>query len=419
MSLENGNAGRGRFLAPLDRARLVSEALSEAARRARFSSRSRRHAQGGFGAREGQVLMSLFISATFWVMVVIPSLAGVLYFGFMASDQFESEIKFTVTGAEAPALDGIGALTGIPSTNAIQDTQIVANHLHSRAAVEILEQKLNLRSIYSDPSVDWFMRFNKDKPIERLVKYWQAMTQISIQMPAGIISIKVRAFAPEASRDIGAALIDISEKLINEMNDRMNRDALSLSESELARSSQRLSQARLNLEKARNSEGVLDASRAAEGVSKLINETKSSLLQMQQEYRTQLRVVSENAPQMMALKARMNATQGQIAELESQLTQRNPGGSTSLSSSLLRFSELELERQISEKLYAGAVASLEIARMTSERKKMYLNTFISPSLAQEARYPRRVLAIFLTVLASLLAWGVTVGSAVLVRNHMA
>ena len=419
MSLDNDNAGRGRMMMPLERARLVSEALADAARRARFSSRSRRQTHGGFGAREGQVLMKFFISLTFWLMVVLPTVAGVVYFGWLASDRFEAEIKFTVTGAEAPMVDGFGALTGLPSADTIQDTQIVANHLQSRAAVEALEKKVGLRSLYSASDVDWLSRFNGTKPIERLVKYWQSMAHVAIQMPAGIVSVRVQAFTPAASHDIAAALIEISEKLINDLNDRMNRDTLTLSESELERASQRLMQARLNIEKARNDEGVLDATRAAEGIARLITETRSQLLLMQQEYRTQLRVVSESAPQMQNLRARINALEGQIADLESQLTRRDAKGNPTLSASMLRFSALELERQIAEKLYAGAVASLEVARMNAERKKMYLNTFVAPSIPQEARYPKRGLSIFLTVIGSLALWGCVVGGVVLVRNHMA
>ncbi|MCZ8259402.1 MAG: hypothetical protein O9333_04655 [Beijerinckiaceae bacterium] len=86
---------------------------------------------------------------------------------------------------------------------------------------------------------------------------------------------------------------------------------------------------------------------------------------------------------------------------------------------MTRFSELELEREIAEKHYGNAIASLELARINAERKKMYLNTFVRPTVPQEAKFPRRVLMIFLTALGALCLWGAIVGTANAIRNHMA
>jgi capsular polysaccharide transport system permease protein len=418
MSYDNDKTEPRRFLPPLERARMVSEALSEAARRARFSARSRRYAQNSFGARQGEFFVRIAQFIAFWLIVIIPTVASGIYFGFMASDQFSTEIKFTVSGTEPPISDGIGVITGIPALSIVQDTQIVANHLLSRAAVEALDAKYAIRDHYSAPSIDWPARFNRDKPIERFVRYWQRMTSVSIQMPSGILDVQVIAFTPEAARDIASGIIELSENLINEMNAQINRDAVAAAEADFERAGQRLTQARVNLQKARNESGLLDVNKAAEGVGRLISTLRATLLQMEQEYQVQLRSVSENAPQMRALRARITTTTAQIKELEAQLTTRNESNDT-LSASTLKFSELELERQISERLFTGAVAALELARINAERKRMYLNTFVTPSLPQEAKYPRRVLWIFLTALGGLLGWGILVGLISVIRNHMA
>ena len=62
---------------------------------------------------------------------------------------------------------------------------------------------------------------------------------------------------------------------------------------------------------------------------------------------------------------------------------------------MTRFSELDLERQIAERLYAGAVASLELARASAERKEMYVNAFVKPVVPEQSEYPRRLLFSFL------------------------
>lgn len=421
MSLEDPSPRGLPTQSPLARARQVSQALADAARRARFSSRSRRRlSHGGFQARGGQALFRWAAILSFGLLVVLPSLVSGVYFGLIASDQFVAEFKFTVAGAEPAPLDGIGALTGLPAISIIQDTQIVVNHLGTRAAVEALEARTGLRARYARAEIDGFARFDADKPIEKLVRYWNGMLDASIKMPAGIVDVRIRAFSPEDALAIGRAALDVSEALINDLNDRMHRDALAAAASEVERAARRLSQSRQALEAARNQEGLLDVRKTAEGVDQLIAESRSALLKLQQEYTTKLKMVSDKAPQMQALKNQIAGAQEQIAQLQSQITSTAaPLNGPTLSLLLTRFSQLDLERQIAERLYAGAIAALEIARITAERKTMYLNTFVQPTLPEEALYPRRMLNIALTVLAGLALWAGLAGVGALIRDNMA
>jgi capsular polysaccharide transport system permease protein len=422
MDIENDPRIEGRTLSSLDRARLLSQALADAARQARVSRRSRRaFAGGGFQARRGALALRLAFFISFGLMVVVPTLVGAVYYLFLASDQYVAEAKFTVSGGEPPSADAIGSFTGIPAIAIIQDTQIVVNYIQSRAAVEKLEALVDIRGLYATDEADYFSRFNPKKPIEKFVRYWGRMSDVSISLPAGIVNLKVRAFKPTDAAKIVTAVLEISESLINEMNDRMNHDSVAGAELELDRTSERLTKARVALESARNDTGMLDAVKIADALNKLITETRSALLQMQQEYSSELKYVSPNAPQMRALKTRIDTTSGQIAELESKLTATkfSSGTEPALSASMTKFAELDLERQVAEKLYAGAATSLEIARMTAEHKMMYLNTFVKPVTPQEPQYPRRLLTSFAIAGGSLVLWGVCCGLALAVRNYKA
>jgi capsular polysaccharide transport system permease protein len=406
----------------LEKIRQVSQALSDAARRSRMSARARNaYSSGGFQGRPGARAMRWAITASFFVMVVAPSLAGGLYFGFIAADQFVSVTDFTVSGGEAPAPDELGALSGIPALAVIQDTQIVVNYIHSRAALEVLQKTADIRDIYANPKADWLARFNPERPIEKFVKYWERMSNVAIKMPAGIVEVKIRAFTPEDARRLAQATLDMCEGLINDLNDRINRDAVANAEQELQRSAQRLALARAALEKARNESGFLDTVKSAESLNTLIDELKTSLLRMQEEYRTQVKYVLESAPQMRELKSRIDVTQTQIAEIEAKLTstQSPPGADPTIASAMTTFGELELEGEIAERLYAGAATSLELARMNAERKMMYLKTFVSPVAAQEAQYPERLLYSILLFAGCLTLWGILCGLALTVRNYMA
>jgi capsular polysaccharide transport system permease protein len=79
----------------------------------------------------------------------------------------------------------------------------------------------------------------------------------------------------------------------------------------------------------------------------------------------------------------------QIGELEHQLTSNTDGPSTgTVSGKITRFDELELERQIAEKQYTLATESFERARVNTERKKVYLTTFVVPLLPHDIAWPR-------------------------------
>lgn len=406
----------------LEKARQMSQALSEAARRARFSTRRRGgYASGGFQARRGARAMQLFFWISFVLIVALPSVTAALYFGFFASDQYEAEAQFTVMGGLPPTPDGLASLTGLPAMAVVQDTQIVTNFIESRAAVEKLEAAVHLRELYSRPDIDGWARFDRKNPVEKLVRYWRNMTSASIGMPAGIVTFKVRAFSAVDARKIGDSVISISEDLINELNSRMNADAVKSADDELGRTSARLAAAQAALEKARNEEGVLDTGKSGEALTKLITDLRGQVARLQGTYNAELNEVSASAPQMATLKARIDAARVQIADLESKLTsaQGTDGAQRNLSSAMARFAELDLEQQISLRLYAGAAASLELAKMIAEHKLMYLNTFVRPVEPEEPRYPRRSLDSFFVLAGSLACWGALFGVVSFARNHIA
>lgn len=405
----------------LERARLMSQSLSDAARRARFSARTRRNLTGGgFGARRDASLMRWVTIVSFWLIAGLPTLGAVLYYGFLASDQYYSEAQFAVSGGESMVADGLTAVTGIPSITTIQDTQIIAKFLVSRAAVEKINERADLIRRYSTREADWYARFNKGKPIENFVRYWEKMVDVSIKMPGGILNLKVRAFQPEDAQTITQAAVDVSEELINDLNQRMYADAVKSAQQDVERSAARLANARISAEKARSEAGILDVGSAITSLGALLNELKASTLTMQREYQTQLRSVSEDAPQMRNLRARITAANAQIAELESRFTStRRASTDPTVAESMTRLAIVDLEKQIAERIYTGAVSTLEVAQMTTERKRMYLNTFVRPALPQEAQYPRRLLSMGLFGLLSCLVWGALLGIVSVARNHMA
>jgi len=233
--------------------------------------------------------------------------------------------------------------------------------------------------------------------------------------------LKVRAFTPKDAQRVAQATVEMCEDLINDLNQRMNKDAVGSAEQELQRTSQRLAKALAALEAARNESGMLEADKSALALNTLATEAKSALLSLQGQYDAQLKYVLPSAPQMRELNTHIEVTKAQIAQIESKLTSKGAGdpNDPTIATAMTKFGELDLERQVAERLYAGSAAALEIARVNSESRLMYLKTFISPVVPQQAQYPRRALYSLIAFVSCLAAWAALCGLAVTIRNYMA
>jgi capsular polysaccharide transport system permease protein len=411
-----------RPLSALDRTGRVRSALKHTVRNLRSSSRRRRGFDtSAFSRRRGASLVSNLFKVSFVLLFLIPSMVAAVYFGFLASSQYATEAKFVVQGGEPVKLDAFTVATGMPSLTAVQDTQVVTNYIEGPSLVRRLEDRVDLRKLYGNESIDWFSRFDASKPFEKLAKYWKTKVDVSIQLPGGIVTFDVRAFTAEDALRIADEVLSSAEELVNDINRRMMEDNVAAYRTEFERAAERLGKARVALEVARNTTGILDPGQAAMSLGTLLTNLKGDLLALQQEYDSQKRSVGTDAPQMRAMANRMKVMADQIKQLEAQMTGqvgvRSDGGA--LSVSITRFSELEVEHRIAEQQYVSAAASLELARVSAERRLVYLKAFLRPSLPQEPRYPRRILTIFSIVAGSFIAWATLCGLVVLARNHMA
>ena len=411
----------------LARVRAVSVALSDAARRSRLSSRRAASLRsGGFENRRGAKLTRYLLLGSFVAIFVLPTVAAILYFGLIATDQYVAEAEFTVSAGESPLRDGIASLTGIPSQLILQDTQIITNFIDSREMVDKLQQRIGIRQIYSNDKADYFARFDPEKPVERLVKYWKKVSHSSIKLPGGLVKFTVRAFTPKDAKLVADTTVSLCEELVNNLNARINADALRLAEIGLQRASQRLAKTLAAQEVERNSSGILETSLSADAISGLLKQLRGTLLNLGGAYETQLKYMNPDTPQMQEAKSRIDVLRGQIAKLESQLTSRpDPtdagagGGDDTIAAAMTRFGALDVEQKADVDLYTDAAAALEHARIAAEFKMIYLKVYVQPSLPQESEYPERGLDIFLVAVSSLALWGVLVALGAVVRDNMA
>jgi capsular polysaccharide transport system permease protein len=358
--------------------------------------------------------------ASFIGCVLVPAFAATAYFAFIASNQYAAEARFAVRALEAdfgdPASDSRGSNVNFSFIVSGQNAYIVTSYIRSRALVDDLNAKLDLREIFRRPEADFWARLNRDASIDELTEYWNSMVATYIDAPSGIVTLQVRAFRQDDALALGKAVMELSEMLVNRISDRARHDSMEMSEKEVRRTYTATQAALAELHRFRDSAGIIDPAQAASDIGKLVVPLMAEKIRLESELFVASRDLDDSAPTIKALRSRLETTERQITELKSKLTRTDGAGQT-VSASLVKFEELELQRQSAEKLYSLAQADLDRARLRADRKSIYLTVFVPPSLPEESRYPRRIAFPILILLGLTVVWSIVAMIVASVEDH--
>src|SRR5262249_44508484 len=156
-------------------------------------------------------------------------------------------------------------------------------------------------------NIDFFSRFNSKEADEELVYYWRRHVDVHIDSFSGIITLVVRAFTPQDSLNITNKIMQESENLVNDLSERASTDSLHRAELELTRAKVNLQQKVAALRDLRNTEGIIDTSKAGNVMVQMIGDLRLELLKLEQEYSAQRGTISPDAPQLKVLQARIDS----------------------------------------------------------------------------------------------------------------
>src|SRR6266849_578420 len=350
------------------------------------------------------------------LLIAIPMVAASVYYGLFASDQYVSEIRFSVRGKETPSTDAIGMLAGFPVTQSVSDSYVVADYIKSRELLDELSRSINLRALYSSQDVDWGARFDATQPIEELVDYWRWMANVKFDSTSSIITVGIRAFTPEDAQLIAEKILSASTALVNRLSAEARRDAVRNAEVDVRRMEERLAAARAQLEGFRGRNEIIDPARSAAGRQELDSKLQADLIQLRSELAAASRFLNPDSPSAVVLNAKIASVESELARLRAERTPTREKGP--MSEMLTRYDEVETEHQFAEKAYVLALASLERARSEADRQQRFLSVYLSPSLAEEPLYPRRLVMIALIGVCGAAVWGLGLLIVLGFRDHV-
>ncbi|HYZ41833.1 MAG TPA: capsule biosynthesis protein [Stellaceae bacterium] len=355
----------------------------------------------------------------FWAIVGLPTLAAGVYYFAIASDLYLSEARFIVRSPKGVQANPIGALlqsSGL--ARASDDTAAVQDFMMTRDAVRKLEDRDDLRTLLSRPEGDFVTRFPGvmfwRHDFEALYWSYQHFVSVETDSTTGVTTVDVKAYRPEDAHLIASALLNYSEQLVNELNERARQDTLGIAQREVERAERRIAAIQSELTAYRVKQKMLDPKSASMTVLELITQMNSALANA----RTQLGELlsnSPNSPQISLVKTRIAQLEKLIAEERSKLS----GETDSVASTLTEYERLNLQRELAEKALASAFTSLEAARIEAQRQQLYLETIAQPNLADYPLYPKRAISLAVVVVSCLLVYGIAWLLVASAREHAA
>ncbi|HMT92602.1 hypothetical protein [uncultured Thiothrix sp.] len=363
----------------------------------------------------------------FLLLVVVPTLLATVYYYRYASNQYVSEAHFIIQNTSGAKVDVLGALTGLPgATGGTSDSMIISDYLWSADFIKDIKPELDLRTHYSNPSIDEYARLDVKASQEDLVEYWQKMIEVEHDLTSGISTLKITAFDAETSKKLVALALKQSEVLVNKLSSSLRTDSLQLAEKEAIAAQQEVNTLREQLTAFRKQQDILDpgsqtnARIEREETARLtrLSELQTQLSQAEAELTQISSFMQPEAMKVKTLQSRVNSLRQQVAKEQSVSVAQSKGQNTQAASQLAQYAELQSRLGFAEQLYTAKQTTLEQARLELERKQRYLTVTVQPNLPDEAIKPEKIPGILTVLLLSFLFWGIGSLSVAAIRDHV-
>ena len=348
-------------------------------------------------------IFGLKIRSLFLLLVVIPILMTTVYYMLFASDVFVSETRFVVRQPEKKNLSSLGVfLQSAGITSARDEAFTVLDFILSRDALQLVDQKYDLRKRYSNGSI--FQRFNPfkaDDSTESLFNYYKSRIKVETNTATSITTVSVKAFTPEDAYLINSELLLLSEGLINRLNARAQQDIIKFSMQEKQLAETEAKAAAVALTNYRDRQTLFDPNQQSTIQLQQVSKLQSELINVRGQ-QAQLNAFAADSPLAKSFEKRISELQKEIKAEMLKIT----GGDHSLTQKLSEYERLSLDRDFSNKRLAAAMASLDQARNEAQRQQLYLELIVQPHKPDVATLPERGRGILTIAIGSLLFYGI-------------
>jgi capsular polysaccharide transport system permease protein len=334
----------------------------------------------------------------FALFVVLPTLAATIYYGLIASPIYVSESTFVIKSPGQKAMPTVSLANLVQTTglsSGQEQTKEVLEYIRSRSAVHDLEAQTDVRAKFSSRGADFVSRFPQpfsDSSFESFYRYYGSMVGADLDQESGLAVLQVRAFTPRDAYDVNSRLLNLSEALVNRLNQRAAGRGVAEAQQRVAQAEDRLRNARVALSAYRNQNQLLDPAKQATGVLEVSNKLVGEQAALQAQLDLMQRVAPRN-PAIPAVQNRIVAVGREIAAQNG----RAVGTPTGIASKLSTYEKLNVEQEFATQMLTAANTALEQARTEAQKQEFYLERVVEPNVPDDSTLPhglKRILVVF-------------------------
>ena len=355
----------------------------------------------------------------FVLLCVVPTLLVGGYYGLIARPGYLTTVQFGVRPAEPTQVksEGAGIAQSVPFSSEVGVTSYgVVRYLESDAFVRDLGSRLNLQVLFGRDRGDILDHLAADADSEQKLRYLKRKIKPYFDITTGLVSVNVEAFSADDSYRLSLEVLKISEGLINDISDRIRRDAVATANRDVDRASRELNEKRRELAKKRTQYGIIDQSAVALSNLQFINKLEDDLVSLEAQKRAMGQELNADSPVMKNLNSKIKFITARIEQLNN-----SSGLGASARNYAPRIEELEnLKSDITvlEKLFASATDARQRQITNAERQSLYLVKFVDAVLPDSATRPHGWRAVLLTLIGGLLMSVIAVFARQATKDHL-
>jgi capsular polysaccharide transport system permease protein len=301
-----------------------------------------------------------------------------------------------VNREEAQPAMGVFKLGGGPT---MTDAFKAQAYILSSGMMQEMESQMGMMRYYAQDSIDPLQRLNSPWGLHQdPLTYFRSRVKVAVDIQEGLIHLFVQAFSPEMAQRFAQQILKLTERHVNEMNERSQLDQLSALENDVREAERTLTDARKVLSQAQQKQGLIEPRSSATAVYQLIASLEAQLAEARRERISLLRSGLDMSPLLPRLDSQIVSLQQQIAEQNDKLV--SASGRPSLQQGLSDFEDAVSRRDLAQMRWTSAVKTLQDARLQNLRDRRYVLVVSSPH-PQAGQKVWRVLAWSLLMLLGL------------------
>ena len=349
--------------------------------------------------------------------LMIPVSVATLYWMLIASDRYMSEATFIIkdAGAVNGELDSLSLIGSVSPGQ--RDALLVKEYILSWDMLKSIDSDIGLKKHYSKGrGIDIWSTLSASASREDFLEYYQNYISVEFIELSSTLTLKAQAFDNQTAQRIVSSILEKSEHFINLIGNQLAQEQLQFVNQELERARTTLKDAKQTLIEFQQVNNTFSPEQRSAAMMTLVNTLEADIVKSEAELKEQNAYLNDDAPQMVAVRARINALQDQL-KIEKQRMIGEGLDSSTINRVNAEYQDLLLTIEFATDTYKAALSGLEQARIEAYQKLKHLVVVDPPVAPDTAEYPKRFYRLLTSIVLICILYGLAIMIYATVKEH--